>query len=49
MIKRLFKVCGITSSDPIKIRNEAFLTDFMKKINDDMEGNDDNIFQVLVY
>ena len=49
MIKRPFEVCGITSSDPDKVRNDAFPEDIMKKINinDDMEDDDDDIFKHL--
>ena len=48
MIKRSFEVCGITSTDPDKVRNDAFLKDIMKKIdiNDDMEDDDDDILTV---
>lgn len=51
MIKRSFKVCGITSSDPNKIRSDAFLPDFIKMIDiiDNMEDNNDNIFLVFIY
>ena len=48
MIKRSFEVCGISSTDPDKVRNDVFLKDIRKNIdiNDDMEDDADDILTI---
>ena len=37
MIVRGFDVCGITSTDPSKVRNDMFYQNIMKKVLEEMK------------
>lgn len=41
MVKRSFEVCGITSSDPVKIRDGAFYQKCIEKAQDELDMDED--------
>ena len=42
MVRRSFEVCGITSSDPEKVRSGEFFQKCMEKVQDSLNADKDD-------
>ena len=40
MVKKSFKVCGVTSTDPTEVRNDTFFRNIMSKVAEEMKDFD---------
>ena len=42
MIKRGFKVCGVTSTDPERVRNDSFHKEIMARVQEELKSYDED-------
>ena len=42
MVKRGFEVCGVTSSDPKRVRNESFYKEIMARVQEELKSYDED-------
>ena len=42
MIKRGFEMCGVTSNDPERVRNESFYKEIMARVQEKLKSYDED-------
>ena len=45
VIKNSFRVCGITTNDPGKVRNDAFLKKIMNSVKDKLADEEEELLE----